>query len=187
MYINKYTHEVVKDCDLTLEHGYDEKYIFVPKGATFAIGTSFDGDFCWRKDRYYLNTNHIMSGCLKSTNVDVKTHKDTYELNTLWIHPDVKQKMLQGEIPNQITEKEWMRFDHSKLIGCVVNYCGEDVVINSFGKILPDIGFDVVYIEDETIGTVGEKRDKVLNNCYFYLEDGTMVSFDEYKGVYYND
>ena len=108
MYINKYTHEVVKDCDLTLEHGYDEKYIFVPKGATFAIGTSFDGDFCWRKDRYYLNTNHIMSGCLKSTNVDVKTHKDTYELNTLWIHPDVKQKMLQGEIPNQITEKEWM-------------------------------------------------------------------------------
>ena len=176
MYINKYTHET----SACIVKGID--WIEVPDGATFATGTSFDGDFCWRKDGYYLNVNFW-----ESTDVTLKTQRDFYKLDLLWIHPDIKQKMLEGEITNQITEKEWMRFDCSKLIGCVVNYCGVDVVINSFGKIIPDIGFDVVYIEDETIGTVGEKRDKVLNNCYFYLEDGTMVSFEEYKGVYYND
>ena len=176
MYINKHTHE------MSGEKIRGIGWIEVPDGATFATGTSFENDCVWRKDRSYFDLNYW-----QSTDVTLETQREFYKLNLLWIHPDVKQKMLKGEIPNQITEKEWMRFDYSKLVGCVINYYGADVVVKGFGKILPDIGFDVVYIEDETIGTVGENRDKALNNCYFYLEDGTMVSFDEYKGVYYND
>ena len=177
MYINKYTNEMSGEKIRGIGR------IEVPNGATFATGTTFDGDFVWRRDRYYMNKKETwVETSISLGNLEMFTN-----IKLMWIHPDVKQKMLEGEIPNQITEKEWMKFYYSKLIGCVINYCGEDVVIKSFNKIIPNIGFDIIYIEDESLGTIGQKRDKVLNNCYFYLEDGTMVSFEEYKGVYYND
>lgn len=177
MYINKYTHET----SACIVKGID--WIEVPDGATFATGTSFDGDLVWRKDCWYMNKK----GAWFKTIVYLDNLERFNSVELLWIHPDIKQKMLEGEITNQITEKEWMRFDYSKIVGCAINYQGCDVVIKDFGKIIPNTGFGLAYIEDEILGTFGEIRDKVLNNCYFYLDDGTMVSFEEYKGVYYND
>lgn len=181
MYINKHTHE------MSGEKIRGIGWIEVPDGATFATGTTFDGDFVWRKDGYYLDANYLKSEHWKPTDVTLETQRDFYKLNMLWIHPNIKQKMLKGEIPNQVTEKEWMRFDYSKLVGCVVNCWGEDIVIKGVFKLTHSVGGDMVYFSGSSLGVVGEYRDKLLNNCYFYLEDGTMVGFDEYKGVYYND
>lgn len=174
MYINKYTHEI----SACIVKGID--WIEVHDGATFATGTSFDCDFTWRKDRYYMNKKETWV----ETSVSLNNLEMFTDIELLWIHPDVKQKMLKGEIPNQITEREWMRFDYSKLVGCVINYCGEDWAMVEYDLRYPVSCFVVA-------NDSGVRRfvlvEVFLNNCYFYLEDGTMVSFEEYKGVYYND